>query len=181
MFWISDFLLRFLDDPEIYGINAILVEGRSKMFGDSEHTSISKYIDFPPSTKFVKTLLNSQSVIRQRMLFSDVSIMKFLSIIIWLYSTNIPLITWHVQFFWSSVSFQIGDKHAFSLFHNFSDESLPNHSYVISPDVQSLNHMNMNIKNMIELLTRRPTTSLHVRWYHSESDLSDHKRIWRIT
>ena len=36
------------------------------------------------------------------------------------------------------------------------------------------------MKNMIELLTRRPTTSLHERWYHSENDFSHHIRIGRI-
>ena len=34
-------------------------------------------------------------------------------------------------------------RHTFSLFHVFSDESLSNHSYVTSTDVQSLNHMHM--------------------------------------
>ena len=93
---------------------------------------------------FVKTLLDSWSMIRLRMFFFDILIMKFLSVIICIDSTNIPVINWQVRFLWSSASFKKGDKHAFSLFHDFTDESLPDHSYVISPDVQSLNHMNMN-------------------------------------
>ena len=35
------------------------------------------------------------------------------------------------------------DKIGFSLFHEFSKEFLPNDSYVVPNDVQSLNHMNV--------------------------------------
>ena len=68
--------------------------------------------------------------------------MKFLSVIIWLDSTDIPVINCQVRFLWSSASFKIEDKHECSLFHDFSDEFLPNHSYVTYTDVHSLNHMN---------------------------------------
>ena len=53
------------------------------------------------------------------------------------------MIVWQVQFFLIIRLLKNIDKYAFSLFHDFSDDSLLNHSYVISPDVQSLNHMNM--------------------------------------
>ena len=179
MFWIYDFMMKLFDDPEIDEMNTILVEGIRKMFGDDGHTSISKYDEFRRylSNHYLTLDLWSD----KKCYFPIVSIMKFLSIISWLDSTDFPLINWQVQFFWSSVSCKRGDKYEFSLFHDFSDEFLPNHSYVSYTDVNSLNHMNTKYEKMIELLTRRPTTSLHERWYHSASELCAHLRIWRVT
>ena len=38
-------MLVFFDDPEIYGMNAIVVEGGRKMIEGNGHISISKYVE----------------------------------------------------------------------------------------------------------------------------------------
>ena len=138
MLWIYDYMLIFFDDPEIYGINAILAEGGRNL----EIMETLPYLNmmmFDDTCQNITWLLIN---VYTKKLFSDISIMKFLSVIIWFDSTDIPVINWQVRFLWSSASFKIEDKHEFSLFHDFSDEFLPNHSYVTYTDVRSLNHMN---------------------------------------
>ena len=98
--------------------------------------------------------------------------MKFLSVIIELYSKHISAVNWQVQFLWSSLLRKIRHKFEFSSYYDLSNEFLPNDRYVTSTQCEiSKSRLNYWRDGLLSW----------ARLYHSENWFFWSYKKWRVT